>query len=46
MRKMMQALGMRVVKAKEELTRSLIRHVLRRITETASRDASNALRNL
>ena len=46
MRKMMQALGMRVVKAKEELTRNLIRYVLRRITETASRDASNALRNL
>jgi hypothetical protein len=46
MRKMMQALGMVVVKSKEDLTRSLIRHVLRRITEAASRDASNALRNL
>ena len=46
MRKMMQALGMVVVKAKEDLTRSLIRHVLRRITEAASRDASNALRSL
>jgi hypothetical protein len=46
MRKMMQALGMRVVKAREELTRSLIRYVLRRITETAGRDARNALRSL
>lgn len=46
MRKMMQALGMRVVKTKEELTRSLIRYVLRRITETAGRDARNALKNL
>lgn len=46
MRKMMQALGMSVVKSKEQLTRSLIKHVLRRITEAASRDASNALRNL
>jgi len=46
MRKMMQALGMRVAKSREELTRSLIRQVLRRITEAAGRDATNALRHL
>ena len=46
MRKMMQALGMRVAKSKKELTRSLIRQVLLRITEKASRDARNALKKL
>ncbi len=46
MRKMMQALGMRIVKAKEELTRTLITSVLRAITEMANRDASNALKLL
>jgi pimeloyl-ACP methyl ester carboxylesterase len=46
MRKLMQALGMRVASSKKELTRDLIRQVLRRITEKSSKDASNALRNL
>ena len=44
MRKLMQALCMKVAKAKEELTHSLIRHVLVRITEKANREARNALR--
>ena len=46
MRKLMLALGMRVAKSKKDLTRQLITQVLRRITEKASRDASNALRKL
>jgi hypothetical protein len=46
MRKLMLALGMRVAKSKNDLTRELITQVLRRITEKASKDASNALRNL
>ncbi len=46
MRKLMQALHMRVARNKKELTRSLIRFVLTRITEKANRDARNALRAL
>lgn len=46
MRKLMLALGMRVAKSKKELTRQLIRQVLIRIMDKASRDARNALRKL
>lgn len=46
MRKLMQALGMKVAKSKKELTRSLIRSVLMRIAEKANREARNALRKL
>jgi len=46
MRKLMQALGMKVAKAKEELTHSLIRIVLMRITERANKEARNALKRL
>ncbi|MCP4490108.1 MAG: lipase family protein, partial [Gammaproteobacteria bacterium] len=46
MRKLMQALHMRVAKTKKELTRSLIHYVLTRITENANRNARNALRGL
>jgi triacylglycerol lipase len=46
MRKLMQALNMKVAETKKELTRDLIRYVLLRITEKANRDARNALRKL
>jgi triacylglycerol lipase len=46
MRKLMQALHMKVATSKKELTRDLIRYVLQRITEKANRDARNALRKL
>lgn len=46
MRKLMQALGMVVAKSKEQLTRSLIRYVLIRISDKATRDAQNAIRNV
>jgi len=46
MRKLMQALGMKVAKTKKELTRDLIRKVLISVTEKANRDARNALKNL
>jgi len=46
MRKLMQALGMKVVESKEELTHNLIRFVLMRITEKANKEARNALRRL
>lgn len=46
MRKLMLALGMKVAKSKKDLTHQLIRYVLMRIMEKASRDARNALRKL
>lgn len=46
MRKLMQALGMQVAKSKKELTRSLIRTVLIRISEKANKEASDAIRRL
>lgn len=46
MRKLMQALNMKVAQTKKELTRDLIRYVLMRITEKANKDARNALRKL
>ena len=46
MRKIMQALGMNVAKTKKELTRSLIKHVLMRLTEKANHEARDTLRKL
>jgi len=46
MRKLMQAIGMTVAKNKKELTRSLIRQVLTRLSEKANQHARNALRKL
>jgi triacylglycerol lipase len=46
MRKIMQALGMKVAENKKELTKSLIRQVLVRLTEKANQDAQNALKKL
>ena len=46
MRKLMQALGMKVTQAKEELTYSLMRYVLERIIEKINKQARNALRRL
>lgn len=46
MRKLMQALGMAVALSKKELTQSLIRHVLTRLTEKANREARNALKKI
>lgn len=46
MRKIMQALGMRVARNKKELTKTLIRQVLVRLTEKANREAQNALKQL
>ena len=46
MRKIMQALGMKVAKTKKELTRSLIKHVLMRLTEKANQEARDTLRKL
>ena len=46
MRKLMQALHMKVASNKKELTRDLIRYVLTRVTEKANKDARNALRRL
>ncbi len=46
MRKLMQALHMKVATSKKELTRDLIRYVLMRITEKANKDARNVLRKL
>ena len=45
-RKLLQALGMKVEASKEAITRSLIRQVLVRLIEKANREARNALRNL
>lgn len=46
MRKLMQALGMRIAKTKKELTRDLIRYVLLRVTEKANREARDAIKKL
>ena len=46
MRKLMQALHMKVASTKQELTQSLIRQVLIRLTEKSNRDARNAIRSL
>jgi triacylglycerol lipase len=46
MRKLMQALGMKIVEDKKELTRSLIQHVLTRLTEKANQEARDTLRKL
>lgn len=46
MRKLMQALGMKVAKTKKELTRTLIQHVLSRLTEKANQEARDTLRKL
>ena len=46
MRKLMQAIGMKVAKTKRELTRNLIRHVLTRLTEKANQQARDALKKL
>lgn len=46
MRKLMQALHMKVAATKKELTRDLIRSVLIRLTEKANRDARNAIRSI
>ncbi len=46
MRKLMQALGMKVTQNKKELTHSLIRGVLVRLTEKANQEAQNALKKL
>ncbi len=46
MRKMMQALQMKIVETKEELTRALMRIVLERIMDKISREAVKALHYL
>lgn len=46
MRKLMQALGMKIAATRQELTRSLMKQVLIRLTEKANREARNALRRL
>lgn len=46
MRKLMQALGMKIAKTKKELTRNLIQHVLTRLTEKANQEARDTLRKL
>lgn len=46
MRKLMQALGMRIANTKKELTRDLIRYVLLRLTEKANREARDAISKL
>jgi len=46
MRKLMEALGIAVAKTKEALTHSLITYVLTRLTEKATSDARNALRQI
>lgn len=46
MRKIMQALGMKVARTKKELTRNLIRQALIRLTEKANREARDTLRKL
>ena len=46
MRKLMQAIGMKVAKNKKDLTRNLIRQVLTRLTEKANQHARDALRKL
>lgn len=46
MRKLMQALGMKVVKDAKELSQALMRTVLARIIMKVSRDAQNALRKI
>lgn len=46
MRKLMQAIGMKVAKSKKELTRNLIRQVLTRVTEKANQQARDAIRKL
>lgn len=46
MRKLMEALGMRIAETKRELTRDLIRYVLLRLTEKANREAREAINKL
>lgn len=46
MRRLMQALNMKVAATKKELTAQLIKQVLIRIRDKAGRDASNALKKL
>lgn len=46
MRKIMQALGMKVAKAATELTQQFMRSVLRRLMERMSREAQRAIRAL
>ena len=46
MRKVMEALHMKVVKNKNELTRSLIRSVLLTMMEKANKEARNALKHI
>lgn len=46
MRKIMQALHMKVAASKKELTRDLIRSVLIRLTAKANSDARNAIRHI
>lgn len=46
MRKLMQALNMKVAETKKELTRSLIRYVLIRLTEQANKQARDTLKKL
>ena len=46
MRKLMQALGMKIAATRKELTHSLMKQVLIRLTEKANREARNALRRL
>lgn len=44
--KLMQALGMSIAKDKKELTQTLIRHVLVKLTEKANQEARNTLKKL
>lgn len=46
MRKLMQALNMKIAETKKELTRSLIRYVLIRLTEQANKQARDTLKKL
>lgn len=46
MRKIMRALGMTLVKTQKELTRSLMRYVLVRLSEKANKEARDVLRKL
>lgn len=46
MRKLMQALGMKIAKTKKELTQDLIRYVLGRLAEKANREARDAINKL
>lgn len=46
MKKLMQALKIKVEATKEKLTQNMIRYVLTRMTEESNRNASNAVRNI